>query len=267
MGSNNSADEKKTSTEKDEKKTSTEKKTATEKKTSTDKKTPALTVKCKKDGDKLNVTIVSCKNLPDLDGAWNLTDAYVIVKVGTKKERTKAVGGKLDPTFKKEHENTWEFSIKDAALQSRIRFQVMDKDTFSADDLIGKASMKLSNPELENGAEITKTLELVGHSDGETHLSDAQTTAIYNLFTVLDPDNTGAVKHDYIVKLKAAPKAGKAAVLKDELKSYLDEKKDLDGDKANVSFGEFLEQFRNNEDPGDAKHIDELTAEVNKLIK
>jgi len=261
MGSNNSADEKKTSTEKDDKKTSTEKKTATEKKTSTDKKTPALTVKCKKDGDKLNVTIDSCKNLPDLDGAWNLTDAYVIVKVGTKKQRTKAVGGHLNPKFEKD--NTLEFSIKDAALQSRIRFQVMDKDTFSADDLIGKASMKLSKVEK---VEKEFTLELVGHSDGETHLSDAQTSAIYNLFKVLDPDNTGAVKHDYM-KLKAAPKAGKAAVLLDELKSYLDEKKDLDGDKANVSFGEFLEQFRNNEDPGNAKHIDELTAEVNKLIK
>jgi len=270
MGSNNSADEKKTSTEKDEKKTSTEKdekktstekKTATEKKTSTDKKTPALTVKCKKDGDKLNVTIDSCKNLPDLDGAWNLTDAYVIVKVGTKKERTKAVGGHLNPKFEKD--NTWEFSIKDAALQSRIRFQVMDKDTFSADDLIGKASMKLSKVEK---VEKEFTLELVGHSDGETHLSDAQTSAIYNLFKVLDPDNTGAVKPDYIATLNTAAKDGKAAVLLDELKSYLDEKKDLDGDKANVSFGEFLEQFRNNEDPGNAKHIDELTAEVKKLI-
>jgi len=263
MGSNNSADEKKTSTEKDDKKTSTEKdekKTATEKKTSTDKKTPALTFKCKKTGEELEVTILSCKNLPDLDGAWNLTDAYVIVKVGTKKQRTKAVGGELNPTFEKD--NTLKFTIKDAALQSRIRFQVMDKDTFSADDLIGKASMKLSKVEK---VEKEFTLELVGHSDGETHLSDAQTSAIYNLFTVLDPDNTGAVKHDYM-RLKAAPKAGKAAVLLDELKSYLDEKKDLDGDKAKVSFGELLEQFRNNEDPGNAKHIDELTAEVKIII-
>ena len=61
---------------------------------------PSLTVKfAQKDDNMLEVTIVRCKDLPDLDGAFNLTDAYVIVKAGGKKERTKAIGGKLDPTF------------------------------------------------------------------------------------------------------------------------------------------------------------------------
>ena len=61
---------------------------------------PSLTVKfAQKDDNQLEVTIVRCKELPDLDGAFNKTDAYVIVKAGDKKEKTKVVGGKLNPTF------------------------------------------------------------------------------------------------------------------------------------------------------------------------
>ena len=39
----------------------------------------------------------------------------------------------------------------------------------------------------------SKKLMLVGPSEGETHLSFSQTTAIYALFTVLDPENTGMI--------------------------------------------------------------------------
>ena len=38
----------------------------------------------------------------DLDGPWNPTNAYVVVKLGTQKEKTKVVGGKLDPKFNAE---------------------------------------------------------------------------------------------------------------------------------------------------------------------
>ena len=72
---------------------------------------PTLTFKCEEKDGKLEVTIVSCKGLPDLDGASNLTDAYVFVKVGTKKERTKAVGGALDPTFDAKT-STFEFDVR-----------------------------------------------------------------------------------------------------------------------------------------------------------
>ena len=41
---------------------------------------------------------------------------------------------------------------------------------------------------------------------------------------------------------------------------------DLDGD-GQVTFGEFLEQFRMHEDAGDADEIDKLTEEINDLIK
>ena len=79
------------------------------------KMAPSLTVKFAQKDDKLEVTIVRCKDLPDLDGAFNLTDAYVVVKVGEKKERTKAVGGKLDPKFDVET-STFLFDVRSLIL-------------------------------------------------------------------------------------------------------------------------------------------------------
>ena len=107
-------------------------------------------------------------------------------------------------------------------------------------------------------------LPLVGASDGETHLSDAQTTAIYNLFSALDPNNTGTIKPEYKT-LVDENKAGKAAVLLEELKSYMDNKRDIDGNNE-VSFEEFLKQFRGHENPGNTEHINELTAELKIIV-
>merc|ERR1712083_817370 len=117
---------------------------------------------------------VSCEGLPDLDGALNLTDPYVVVRVGKEKQKTKAVGGALNPEFDEETSTFLFENGPEDALQSRIRFRVMDKDTFSPDDLIGKASIEVSKAKAKAGEEIE--LPLVGVSDGETHLSDAQTT-------------------------------------------------------------------------------------------
>ena len=101
---------------------------------------------------------------------------------------------------------------------------------------------------------------MVRPSDGETHLSSSQTTAIYNLFAVLDPKNTGKIPpatKDLVVK-----SASREAVLLTELIAFIDEGKDGDGE---VSFGEFLEAFRNHEDPGNTEDINKLTEEF-KLI-
>jgi len=217
-----------------------------------------LTFKCKPQDDKLEVTIVSCEGLPDLDGALNLTDPYVVVRVGKEKQKTKAVGGALNPEFDEETSTFLFENGPEVALQSRIRFHVMDKDTFTPDDLIGKASIKLSDVD-QTGEPIT--LELVSLSDGETYLSDGQTTAIYRLFSVLDLANTGKI--DPELKNLVAENTSKASVLLGELNAYMEDK-DESGD---VSFGEFLEQFRLHEDPGDAEDIDKLTEEFKELLK
>ena len=51
--------------------------------------TPQLTFKCKLEEDgQLSITIISCANLDDLDlgGSFNLSDPYVVVKVGEEKQ-------------------------------------------------------------------------------------------------------------------------------------------------------------------------------------
>ena len=60
-----------------------------------------------------------------------------------------------------------------------------------------------------------------------------------------------------------ADNASKAAVLLGELNAFMADK---DGD-GHVSFGEFLEQFRLNEDPGDAEDINGLTEELKTLLE
>ena len=57
------------------------------------------------------MTILSCEGLPDLDGVWNLTDPYVIVKVGGQTMQTKFVWGDLNPKFDEET-STFLFDVR-----------------------------------------------------------------------------------------------------------------------------------------------------------
>ena len=99
--------------------------------------------------------------------------------------------------------------------------------------------------------------------DGERQLTDSQTTAIFNLFSVLDPNATGYIPPESSALI--AENHTKEAVLLTELKAFMDEKKDKDGD-GKVSFAEFLEAFRVHEDPGNAEDINMLAEEF-KLLK
>ena len=73
-----------------------------------------ITFKCEEKDGKFEVVVLSCKGLPDLDGAGNLTDAYVVVKLGAgkdKPQKTKAVEGSLDPKFD-EKTSTFLFAVR-----------------------------------------------------------------------------------------------------------------------------------------------------------
>jgi len=225
---------------------------------------PSLTVKFEqKEYNKLEVTILSCEDVKDLDGWESVSDAYVTVKVGSKKHRTKPVGSALDLKFEKEKSTFLFDNGPDVPKQSWIRFQVMDWDSMSSDDLIGKASIKLSEATERAGEGEPTMLMLVAPSDAETHLSFAQTSAIYKLFAVLDPDNTGTIPEG--TQNLVVDSATKEAVLLNELKAFIDDKNDINGD-GKVSFGEFLEAFCVHEDPGSAEDINKLTEEF-MLIK
>ena len=122
-----------------------------------------------------------------------------------------------------------------------------------------KASIKLSTVD-KTGQPYMVGLGFPG--DRERVLTFSQTTAIYNLFAVLDPDNTGYIPPE--TQNLVVDTATKAAVLLTELKAFIDEKKETNGD-GEVSFGEFLEAFRNQEDPGNTEDINKLTAEFNLI--
>ena len=124
-----------------------------------------------------------------------------------------------------------------------------------------QASLKLSKAKELSGQ--SKKLMLVGPSEGETHLSLSQTTAIHALFAVLDPENTGIIPEG--TQNLVVDSATKEAVLLNELKAFIDDKNDINGD-GKVSFGEFLEAFCVHEDPGSAEDINKLTEEF-KLLK
>merc|ERR1712203_783326 len=110
---------------------------------------PTIKFRAKNKDGKLVITVVSCSNLPDADlagiGFGNKSDPYVTVRIGKdgEKQQTKAIPGKLNPVFKKET-CTFTFDVDGDVTAKRIYFEVMDKDTFTKDDLIGEASHKLS---------------------------------------------------------------------------------------------------------------------------
>jgi len=128
--------------------------------------------------------------------------------------------------------------------------------------LIRKPQMQLHDPSVP-AATIPLTTTGAYPGDRERVLTFSQTTAIYNLFAVLDPDNTGYIPPE--TQNLVVDTATKEAVLLTELKAFIDEKKDTNGD-GEVSFGEFLEAFRVHEDPGTTEHINELAEEF-KLLK
>merc|ERR1712055_1214784 len=92
-----------------------------------------------KGSGKLQITVVSCSDLRDADAAGvgfgNKSDPYVKVWVGKgneeKAEKTKPIGGQLNPKFPKET-SSWTFTVEGGDVtKKKVFFEVMDKDTFS----------------------------------------------------------------------------------------------------------------------------------------
>jgi len=126
---------------------------------------PTIKFRAKNKGGNLVITVVSCTDLPDADAAGvgfgNKSDPYVVVRVGGEEQKTRALGGTLNPEFKKDT-STFTFDVDGDVTARRIYFRVMDKDTFTADDLIGKASIKLSEGQA-NGVLLSLALVVCHH--------------------------------------------------------------------------------------------------------
>ncbi|XP_030070262.1 C2 domain-containing protein 5 [Microcaecilia unicolor] len=85
---------------------------------------------------KLKVKIVAGRHLPVMDRASDLTDAFVEVKFGNTTFKTDVYPKSLNPLWNSEW---FKFEVDDEDLQDEpLQITVLDHDTYSANDAIGK---------------------------------------------------------------------------------------------------------------------------------
>ncbi|XP_034735722.1 C2 domain-containing protein 5 isoform X3 [Etheostoma cragini] len=85
---------------------------------------------------KLKVKIVAGRHLPVMDRASDLTDAFVEVKFGNTTFKTDVFPKSLNPQWNSEW---FKFEVDDEDLQDEpLQVTVLDHDTYSANDAIGK---------------------------------------------------------------------------------------------------------------------------------
>ncbi|KAJ8373472.1 hypothetical protein SKAU_G00040520 [Synaphobranchus kaupii] len=98
---------------------------------------------------KLKAKIVAGRHLPVMDRASDLTDAFVEVKFGTTTFKTDVCPKSLNPQWNSEW---FKFEVDDEDLQDEpLQITVLDHDTYSANDAIGKVYIDI-DPLLSNEA-------------------------------------------------------------------------------------------------------------------
>ncbi|XP_069764703.1 C2 domain-containing protein 5 isoform X4 [Narcine bancroftii] len=98
---------------------------------------------------KLKARIVAGRHLPVMDRASDLTDAFVEVKFGNTTFKTDVYHKSLNPQWNSEW---FKFEVDDEDLQDEpLQITVLDHDTYSANDAIGKVYIDI-DPLLSNEA-------------------------------------------------------------------------------------------------------------------
>ncbi|CAH8508322.1 unnamed protein product [Heterobilharzia americana] len=96
----------------------------------------------------VKVKVLSARNLPVMDRATFLTDAFVELCIGSITYKTEVVRRSLNPSW---NSDWFCFKLDDQALQEEaLLLKVMDHDTYSAHDTIGRVYFDL-NPLLSRG--------------------------------------------------------------------------------------------------------------------
>ncbi|XP_061395250.1 probable serine/threonine-protein kinase DDB_G0282963 [Musca vetustissima] len=91
---------------------------------------------------KVAVKIKAGRNLPVMDKSSDTTDAYVEIKLGNVTHKTDVCRKSLNPVF---NSDWFRFEVDDAELQDEIlQIRLMDYDTYSANDAIGKVNISLN---------------------------------------------------------------------------------------------------------------------------
>ncbi|XP_074099419.1 C2 domain-containing protein 5-like [Cotesia typhae] len=101
---------------------------------------------------KIKVKILAGRNLPVMDRSGDTTDAYVEIKFGNTTYKTDVCRKSLNPQWNTEW---YRFEVDDAELQDEpLQIKLMDHDTYSANDSIGRVYLNL-NPLLLPGHPLT----------------------------------------------------------------------------------------------------------------
>jgi len=91
---------------------------------------------------KVKVRVVEGRNLPVMDRSSDTTDAFVEVRLGDTTYKTDVCRKSLNPSWNSEW---FKFEADDLQLQDEpLQVRVMDYDTYSANDAIGKIYIDLN---------------------------------------------------------------------------------------------------------------------------
>uniref|UniRef100_A0A1I8P0S9 C2 domain-containing protein n=1 Tax=Stomoxys calcitrans TaxID=35570 RepID=A0A1I8P0S9_STOCA len=102
---------------------------------------------------KVGVKIKAGRNLPIMDKSSDTTDAYVEIKLGNVTHKTDVCRKSLNPVW---NSDWFRFELDDAELQDEIlQIRLMDYDTYSANDAIGKVNIGLNPLCLETSGQIS----------------------------------------------------------------------------------------------------------------
>lgn len=110
---------------------------------------------------KVKVKIHAGRNLPVMDRSSDTTDAYVEIKLANTTYKTDVCRKTLNPKW---NTDWYRFEVDDSELQDEpLQIRLMDYDTYSANDSIGKVYLDL-NPLLINGSPISMKKPCSGDS-------------------------------------------------------------------------------------------------------
>ncbi|XP_035896718.1 C2 domain-containing protein 5 [Anopheles stephensi] len=91
---------------------------------------------------KVKVKVLAGRNLPVMDRSSDTTDAFVEIKLGNVTYKTDVCRKTLNPHWNSEW---YTFEVEDAELQDEpLQIRLMDYDTYTANDAIGKVYINLS---------------------------------------------------------------------------------------------------------------------------
>ncbi|XP_055679157.1 C2 domain-containing protein 5 [Lutzomyia longipalpis] len=113
---------------------------------------------------KVKVKVLAGRNLPVMDRSSDTTDAFVEIKLGGITHKTDVCRKSLNPQW---NSDWYRFEMDDAELQDEpLQIRLMDYDTYSANDAIGKVHPICLNPMLIPGAAIDPSGQS-GHGHGK----------------------------------------------------------------------------------------------------